>query len=112
MAYRISSALGHSSRPPARMGKIISPGENHVADTRAAPMPIPTTATASTKAIRRFRVMNCRLIRPRNDCTAAAIADHGRRPELETMMAKLYRLIKKWHERQRLGYEVEHERDQ
>jgi hypothetical protein len=35
--------------------------------------------------------MNCRLIRPRNDCTAAKIADPGRRPELETMMAKLYR---------------------
>jgi hypothetical protein len=35
--------------------------------------------------------MNWRLTRPRNDSAAVEIADQGRRAELETMMAKLYR---------------------
>src|SRR5262245_38169245 len=87
-AYRIGRALGHSNKPPARIGRIIRPGENHDADTCTAPTPMTTTVSARIAATRRFRVMNCRLIRPRNDCGAAKIADPVRRPELETMMAK------------------------
>ena len=53
------SARGHSSRPPIRIGRIITPGENHHADTctEATAMAIVTTERAN--ATRRFLVMNC-----------------------------------------------------
>ena len=55
---RMRSARGQSSRPPASTGRIIIPGENHDSDTCTAATPMNTVATASTAAIRRFRVMN------------------------------------------------------
>ena len=58
-AKKMRSARGHSSRPPARIGKIITPGENHHSDrcTEATAMMIVTSER--TKASRRFLVMNC-----------------------------------------------------
>ena len=53
------SARGHSSSPPARIGKIITPGENHHADTCTAATAMAIVTTDRTKAIRRFLVMNC-----------------------------------------------------
>jgi hypothetical protein len=53
------SARGHISRPPARIGKIITPGENHHTETCTAATEMAITATDKTNAIRRFRVMNC-----------------------------------------------------
>ncbi len=58
-AKKIRSARGHSSRPPARIGKIITPGENHHSETCTAATAIAITTSESTKAIRRFLVMNC-----------------------------------------------------
>ncbi len=62
------SARGHSSRPPARIGKIITPGENHHSDrcTEATAMAIVTTDRA--KASRRFLVMNCLVSWVRREC--------------------------------------------
>src|SRR5579875_2684246 len=102
------SARGHSSRPPARIGRIIRPGENHVADTRTAAMPIPATATASTSASLRFRVMNCRLSRERMDSHAERAACRRRRGEPDIMMAKLYRgpLENRSRHPGRAGYEA------
>ena len=67
------SARGHSSRPPARIGKIITPGENHHADTctEATAMAIVTTERA--KAIRRFLVMNCLVSWERRVCTKRSV---------------------------------------
>src|SRR5215467_4972805 len=91
MQNRMRSARGHSSSPPAKIGKIIRPGENHDSEIRTAATPIPTTASARTKASRRFLVMNCRRARPRSATAVAEVADQSRRSELETMMPKLYR---------------------
>jgi hypothetical protein len=55
------SALGHSSRPPQRIGRIISPGENHRSDTCTASTAIAIARAVSPAATRRFLVMNCRL---------------------------------------------------
>src|ERR1022692_54335 len=94
---RIRSALGHSSSPPARIGRIISPGENQEVDTFTAAIPSPTTVSARTKPSLRFLVMNWRRIRPRKESAADCTADQDQRPELETMMAKLYRYIRIAH---------------
>ena len=56
---KIRSARGHSSRPPARMGKIITPGENHHTETCTAATAMAIAATESANASRRFLVMNC-----------------------------------------------------
>ena len=53
------SARGQSSRPPARIGKIITPGENHHSEMCTAATAMAIVAAESTKAIRRFLVMNC-----------------------------------------------------
>jgi hypothetical protein len=82
------SALGHSSRPPARIGKIITPGENHHADTCTEATAMAIVTTERTNASRRFLVMNCLRARPRSDTAAAETADQSRRDDLETMMAK------------------------
>src|SRR5215472_19007938 len=58
---RIRSARGHSSRPPPRIGKIITPGENHHSDKCTAATAIATVATVRPNATRRFLVMNCAL---------------------------------------------------
>ena len=79
--------------PPARIGRIITPGENHHSDRCAAATPIAMIATASPKAIRRFRVMNCRLTTARSRCPRARRARRARcekRAGRETMMAALY----------------------
>src|SRR5258705_3865991 len=74
---KMRSALGHSRRPPARIGKIITPGENHHADTctEATAMAIVTTERA--KAIRRFLVMNCLV---RWECRVCTKRSARRRP--------------------------------
>jgi hypothetical protein len=59
MPNRIRSALGHSSSPPHRIGKISRPGENHHADTCTAAIAITAAAAVSPAATRRFLVMNC-----------------------------------------------------
>ena len=63
------SARGHSSRPPARIGKIITPGENHHADTCTEATAMAIVTTERTKAIRRFLVMNCLVSWVRRVCT-------------------------------------------
>ena len=52
------SALGQSSRPPQRIGRIISPGENHRSDTCTASTAIAIASAVSPAATRRFLVMN------------------------------------------------------
>ena len=59
MTNMIRSALGHSSSPPHRIGKISTPGENHHADTCTAAIEITTATRVSPAATRRFLVMNC-----------------------------------------------------
>ena len=53
------SARGHSSRPPAKIGKIITPGENHHSDRCTAATAIAIVSTERANASRRFLVMNC-----------------------------------------------------
>ncbi len=53
------SARGQSSSPPARIGKIITPGENHHSEMCTAATAMAIVTAESTKAIRRFLVMNC-----------------------------------------------------
>ena len=53
------SARGHMSRPPARIGKIITPGENHHTETCTAATEMAITAADRMNPIRRFLVMNC-----------------------------------------------------
>jgi hypothetical protein len=75
------------------MGRIITPGENHHAETCTAATPMTTTASVSPNASRRFRVMNCLLSTSRNCCTRArkpCAARGGGWSGRETMMAALY----------------------
>src|SRR2546423_13601179 len=53
------SARGHSSRPPTRIGKMITPGENHQADTCTEATAMAIVSTERVNATRRFLVMNC-----------------------------------------------------
>jgi hypothetical protein len=53
------SARGHMSRPPPRIGKIITPGENHHTETCTAATEMAITDADKMNAIRRFLVMNC-----------------------------------------------------
>ncbi len=80
---RTRSARTQSSMPPARMGRIITPGENHHADTCTAATPMATMASARLNASRRFRVMNCLLSTARTCCTRA------RRPCAATRQRKV-----------------------
>ena len=75
---KMRSARGHSSRPPARIGKIITPGENHHSDrcTEATAMAIVTSERA--KASRRFLVMNCLLSWVRRECRNRSARRPGR----------------------------------
>src|SRR5208282_252524 len=58
-AKKMRSARGHSRRPPARIGKIITPGENHHSDRCTEATAIAIVSTEKAKASRRFLVMNC-----------------------------------------------------
>ncbi len=91
MQNRIRSARGHSSRPPARIGRIMTPGENHHTESRTAATPIATRLSASAKASRRFLVMNWRRTRPRARSTDDRAAGHSRPGKRENMMPELYR---------------------
>ena len=73
------SARGHISRPPARIGKIITPGENHHTETCTAATEMAITATDKVNAIRRFRVMNCLVSWVRRTWTAPPIRRARRR---------------------------------
>ena len=59
MTKNMRSARGHISRPPARIGKIITPGENHHTETCTAATEMTITMADKVNPIRRFRVMNC-----------------------------------------------------
>ena len=88
------SARGHSSRPPARIGKIITPGENHHADTCTEATAMAIVTTERTKAIRRFLVMNCLVSWKRRVCTKRSARRRPRRALLGCgavdMMRALY----------------------
>ena len=66
------------------------PGENHHSDRCTVATPMPTVATVSTAAIRRFRVMNWRRIWPFAHAAAVRARRTGRVSGRETMMAALY----------------------
>src|SRR5690242_10239316 len=70
MPIRIRSARGHSSRPPARIGRTITPGDTSQTDTCAARMEMAIVITARTAARRRFRVMSCCFTWSANRCPA------------------------------------------
>ena len=73
-------ARGHISRPPARIGKIITPGENHHTETCTAATEMAITATDKMNAIRRFRVMNCLVSWARRTRRTPPIRRARRRP--------------------------------
>ena len=76
---KMRSARGHSSSPPARIGKIITPGENHHADTCTEATAMAIVAAERTKARRRFLVMNCLVSWVRRVCRKrCARRRHGR----------------------------------
>ena len=76
------SARGHISRPPARIGKIITPGENHHSEMCTAPTEMAITATDKMNAIRRFLVMNCLLSWERRTRMNPPIRAARRRPRI------------------------------
>src|ERR1700746_1968917 len=78
---KMRSALGHSSRPPARIVKIFTPGQNQHADTRTEGTALAIVTSERTKAIRRFLVMNCLVSWVRRVCKKRwARRRHGRGP--------------------------------
>ena len=81
-AKKMRSARGHSSRPPARIGKIITPGENHHSDRCTEATPIAIVSTESAKASRRFLVMNCLVIWVRRVRMSRRARRHPRRGSL------------------------------
>ena len=85
------SARGDSSRPPARIGRITTPGEIQSLLTVTAATPIPMTTSASPIASLRLRVMTSRRIRPRCRAAADLAADQNRRRNLATILPELYR---------------------
>ena len=87
------SARGQSSSPPARMGRIMTPGENHSPVSWAAAMPMITTDSASSPASLRFLVMNWRLATPRARRADVRATDRIRPVTPPTMMAALYRYL-------------------
>src|SRR5512142_2561580 len=88
------SARGHSSRPPVRIGRMITPGENHQADTCTDATAMAIVSTERVNATRRFLVMNCLVRCLRRDRTKRGVR---RRPGwgplgcgAVTMMRALY----------------------
>jgi hypothetical protein len=86
------SARGHISSPPARIGKIITPGENHHTETCTAATAMAITAADKVNAIRRFLVMNCLVNSVRRTWSTPTIRPARRRPWIGgevTMMREL-----------------------
>src|SRR6266568_1067028 len=76
------SARGHSSKPPARIGRIITPGENHHADTCTEATAMAIVRTERAKAIRRFLVMNCLV-----SCTRRELRSRSARRPLRGLLS-------------------------